>query len=489
DEAGTLDLLCSDKTGTLTSHALTVTSVHAGAGSSEREVLAWAALASADGGLDPVDLAIHAAAPPTPPAVPGPLLRFEPFDPARKRAQAVFAAADGGAQWHVLKGALAQIATLVVVPAEALALSTQLESQGQRVLGVAAGPPDRLAWIGLIALSDPPRPDAQALIGELATLGVSTVMVTGDAAGTAVAAARAVGLEGKVWTAQVPPERLMPADYAVFAGVYPDDKLRIVQAFQRGGCTVGMCGDGVNDAPALRQAQLGIAVSNATDAAKAAAGMVLTAPGLHGIVEAVRVGRLAYQRILTYTLRSVTAKVTQMTFLTAGLWLTGHAILTPMLMALVVISGDFLAMSATTDRVRPSPRPNAWRVGAISGVAALLGLGNLVFCVGVLLVGERLLGLSIGHGLRTLAALALVFSTQAAFYVVRERRRLWSSRPGVWVVLSTVVDVTVITLLAGLGILMHPLPWSLILGVLLAALLLSLVLDQLKVALLRRVTI
>ncbi len=484
DEAATMDVLCSDKTGTLTQNALAVTSIYATPDCNETRVLTLAALASADGGLDPVDTAVRAAAARALAALP-PRISFVPFDPAQKMSEAQALDANGRPM-RIVKGAIARIARLVPPPHGLTAAAAAMESQGYRVLAVAAGPPEQLAWVGLIALSDPPRSEARALIAELKSMGVQTVMVTGDAAPTALVVARAVGLDGPVYPPGPPPERVQPRDFAVFAGVFPEDKFHIVRAFQNGGHTVGMCGDGVNDAPALRQAQMGVAVSTATDVAKSAAGVVLTQPGLGGIVEAVRCGRATYQRILTYTLRSLTAKINQMLFLTVGLLLTGQAVLTPMLMVLLMISGDFLAMSATTDHVRPSPQPNAWRIGRVTALAAVLGLGNVAFCTGVLAVGLLHLGLVAGRGLRTLAAVALVCSSQATFYVVRDRRHLWSSPPSLWVVFSSVLDLSIIAILAGRGLLMHALPWSLIGAVLVASVLFALVLDAAKSLVLAR---
>jgi H+-transporting ATPase len=281
------------------------------------------------------------------------------------------------------------------------------------------------------------------------------------------------------------PERLQPDQFAVFAGVFPEDKFHIVRALQSSGHTVGMCGDGANDAPALRQAQMGVAVSTATDVAKAAAGLVLTRPGLGGIVQAVRCGRVTYQRILTYTLRSVTAKINQMLFLTVGLFMTGHAILTPMLMVIVMISGDFLAMSATTDNVHASPQPNAWRIGRVTLGAVVLGTCAVLFCSAILAVGYYHLGLE-NRGLRTLAAVTLVCSSQATFYVVRDRRHLWSSRPSNWVLLSSVADISIISLLAGTGTLMHALPLRTIAAVIAAAAVFAVLLDAVKTALFNR---
>ncbi len=479
DEAATMDVLCSDKTGTLTQNALAVTAVHAAAGLDEPRVLGFGAIASAEAGLDPVDAAIRSAAAQSPASGLPRRSGFVPFDPARKMSEAQALDVDGR-PLRIVKGAFARIAELAPPAPQMSAAAEALAGQGYRVLAVAAGPAAPLSWIGLIALSDPPRPDARELIAELKSLGVETVMVTGDAASTATVVARAVGIEGKVCPAGTPPERIHPRDFGVFAGVFPEDKFHIVRAFQGEGHTVGMCGDGANDAPALRQAQMGIAVSSATDVAKSAAGIVLTQPGLAGIVAAVKTGRVAYQRILTYTLRSVTAKVNQMLFLTAGLLLTGQAILTPMLIVIVMIGGDFLAMSATTDNVRPSPEPNAWRIGPITIAAIVLGLGNVCFCTAVIAAAYFHLGWTAGHGLRTLAAVTLVFNTQAAFYVVRDRRRLWSSWPSTWVDLSAVLNVASISLLAAYGLLMHPLPWPIIGAVLVASALFALALDFIK---------
>jgi H+-transporting ATPase len=484
DEAATMDLLCSDKTGTLTQNELAVTAVRALPGFDEAHVLGLAALASADSGTDPVDAAIRRAAAHEPAEGLPQRLRFVPFDPAQKMSEADARDARGQTM-HIVKGAFGRIAQLASAPPEASSAVHAFETLGYRVLAVAAGPraaagaAPAFTWAGLIALSDPPRPDARPLIAELGRLGVKTVMVTGDAAPTATVVARAVGLEGPVSPAGSFPESARSDQYAVFAGVFPEDKFHIVRAFQRSGHTVGMCGDGANDAPALRQAQMGIAVSTATDVAKSAAGIVLTQPGLEGIVDAVRAGRVTYQRILTYTLRSVTTKINQMLFLTAGLLITGRAILTPMLMVLLMIGGDFLAMSATTDHVRPSAAPNAWRIGRITLAAAVIGACDVAFDIAVLVAGLHL-GFSSGRGLRTLAAVTLVSSSQATFYVVRDRRHLWSSRPSVWVVASSVADIAIIAIFAGRGFLMHALPWSIIGAVVLAAMLFALLLDGVK---------
>jgi H+-transporting ATPase len=478
DEAATMDVLCADKTGTLTQNELVVTAVRPMPGFDEPHVLALAALASSEGGQDPVDGAIRLAFSHNKPTDLPKLVKFTPFDPANKMSEATATEA-GGTTVRIVKGAFPTVSALAPVLPNATAAEKELSGQGFRVLAVAVGPPAALKIAGLVALSDPPRADSLALVTELQKMGVRTVMLTGDAPATAQIVARAVGLSGAVCPPGPPPAGLSAEEFAVFAGVFPEDKFRIVKVFQAAGHTVGMCGDGANDAPALRQAQIGIAVSTATDVAKSAAGMVLTEPGLSGIMAAVTEGRVTFQRILTYTLRSVTRKIDQMLFLTVGLVMTGHAVLTPLLMVILMSTGDFLAMSATTDNVRPSARPNAWRINNLTVAGIVLGGTNLVFCSAVLAIGKFELGFAT-RTLQTLAAITLVFSGQAVFYVVRDRQRIWSSRPSVWVGLSSVADVLIISTLAGGGILMAPLPLGVIAAILAAATAFAFLLDTVK---------
>ena len=205
-------------------------------------------------------------------------------------------------------------------------------------------------------------------------------MVTGDAPATAAIVARAVGLDGTVCPPGPLPDNVRPETSLSSPVCSPEGKYNLVKAFQKSGRIVGMCGDGANDAPALRQAQMGIAVSTATDVAKAAGGIVLTKPGLGGIVASVKEGRITFQRILTYALNSITKKTVQVLFLAVGLVMTGHAILTPMLMVIIMLTGDLLGMSLTTDNVRPSPKPNVWRIGELTIAGVFMGISELVFC-------------------------------------------------------------------------------------------------------------
>jgi H+-transporting ATPase len=487
DEAASIDVLCSDKTGTLTRNELSVTSIRSLPGFDEAHVLGFAALASSEGGQDPVDAAIRSAAVNKPASQVPKLTAFVPFDPVKKTSEAT-AADEKGSAVRIIKGAFTAVAALTAASPAAAAIAEEMEKQGFRVLAVAVGLTDSMQVIGLIALSDPPRADSISLISELHTLGVATVMVTGDAPVTAEIVAHAVGLTGAVCPPGKLPDAIKPEDFAVFAGILPDGKYDLVKAFQKSGHTVGMCGDGANDAPALRQAQIGIAVSTATDVAKSAAGVVLTEAGLGGIVSAVKEGRVTFQRILTYTLNSVQKKIFQVLLLAVGLVMTGHAVLTPMLMVIVMITGDFLAMSLTTDRVRPSTTPNSWQIGRITAAGVILGICFLAFSTAILAVGRFDLHLSIA-ALQTLTVVSMVFGSQVTTYVIRGRQHLWGLRPSLMLVLSSVADVLIISTLAVCGIAMAPLPLSLVACEFAAAIIFGLVLDLIKIPIFARLRI
>ena len=487
DEAATLDVLCSDKTGTLTLNELALNAIRPEPGFDEEYLLALAALASSDGGQDPVDRAIRSAAEKRAITDRPTLTKFIPFDPATKMAEATVVDATGGAL-RVVKGAFATVLKMTDAPVSVTTAERELEGKGFRVLAVGVGTGAEMRLAGIIALSDPPRADAAELIKELRGLGVHTVMVTGDAPATAEVIARAVGLDGAICPPGPIPEKVRSEDFAVFAGVLPEDKYHLVQAFQKSGHTVGMCGDGANDAPALRQAQMGIAVSTATDVAKSAAGIVLTKPGLVGVVAAVKEGRVMFQRILTYALNSVTAKVAKVLFLALGLILTGHAILTPMLMVVIMITGDFLGMSLTTDHVPPSPMPNVWRVGNLTIAGVFMGASELVFCTAVLAVGKFYLGFGI-EALRTLSFVALVFGNQATTYANRTRQHLWSIRPSLLLVLSSMADLSVASTMANRGIAMTALPLPVLGGTLAGAVIFAFALDLVKVTVFKRLGI
>ena len=476
-ETAAIDVLCSDKTGTLTRNVLEVAEISAMPGFDRQQVLALAALASSETDQDPIDAAVRAAASAADGVKTERLLRFVPFDPATKKSEA-FAVDGDGNELRIVKGAFEVMDGGVEAPPEALRRKDDLAQQGKRVIAVAAGPPDALRLAGFIAITDPPREDSASLVAELMSMGVRTVMVTGDSTVTAAAIARQVGITG----AACPPERLSDDfsvdDFGVFARVAPEQKYRIVTTLQSQGHVVGMCGDGTNDAPALQQAHVGIAVSTATDVAKAAAGLVMTEPGLGGIVYAIQEGRIAFGRLLTFTLNMVVKKVEIVLFLAIGLALTRHAVMTPALIVLMFVTNDFLAMSLTTDRASASAAPCRWRMNKIAQTGVALGVCKLGFSTAALALGCWL-QLTPAE-LQTLAFVTLVFGAQAVLYVVRERGPMWASKPSGWVLAASASNVVIVSVLACSGILMEPLPWRVVAGLLAATGGFALLLDQIK---------
>jgi H+-transporting ATPase len=483
-EAAAMDVLCADKTGTLTRNALEVAEIVAMPSFDRGRVLALAAMASSEADQDPLDGAIRtAAAKVVGGSATQPVMRFVPFDPTSRISEAVALNPDGS-ELHIAKGAFEVIAELAESPADASRLVKDLAERGHRVIAVAMGSPRSLRLAGLIAISDPPREDSAELVATLRDMHVRTVMVTGDSPVTAAAIARDVGIDDAVG----PPDRLSTAsgidEFGVYARVTPEEKYRLVKALQGHGHVVGMCGDGTNDAPALRQAQIGIAVSSATDVAKAAAGMVMTEPGLAGIVFAIREGRIGFQRLLTYTFNMLVKKIEIVLFLAVGLGLTGHAVMTPVLMVLMLLTNDFLSMSLTTDRASFAPSPSIWRMRDITRAAVVLGVCKLGFSTAMLAMGKFKLGLT-SDELQTLAFVTLVFGNQAVLYVLRERRHMWRSKPGAWVLASSALDLSVVSALAWSGTLMAPLPMRIAAAVFAAAAGFAVVLDQIKMPVMR----
>ena len=481
EEAAAMDTLVSDKTGTLTQNTLTLAGVTPlAAGSDANAVLRAAALASDDATQDPLDLAVLT------PARARALLKdapqrqaFHPFDPATRRSEGVYTV--DAQLWRAVKGAANVIGPLCKLDAAQQstldAAEKTLATRGARVLAVAAGPTDALQLLGVVGLSDPPRPDAANLIQQLTQLGVRVHMATGDALETARAIGAQLGLGTRVCEAKG--ESLQhPENCDLFARVLPEDKHAIVQAMQRSGHVTGMTGDGVNDAPALRQAELGIAVASATDVAKAAAGVVLTAPGLGGVLTVVRRGREVHRRMLTYTLNKVLRTLVIVVFLTFGVLLTGQFVISPLLIVLMLFANDFATMSIATDRVLPAARPQRWQVGRLMGAAGLLALLSLLASL-LIYLWARALGLSAVQ-LQTVVFLILVFTNQTGIYVLRNDAPMWRLAPSRWMAAASLGDIVIVSLLAGFGILMAALPWVVVGGVLLASVVFALLLDLIK---------
>lgn len=486
EEAAAMDVLASDKTGTITQNRLALAALRSYSPHSDDDLLRLAALASDEATQDPIDLAIlDAARGRNLLASREKRLEFVPFDPAAKRSEAVYR--QDGARLRVLKGAPRAIAALVAGAPDVGADVEYLAAKGYRVLAVAAGTDDAVRLVGLVALEDPPRPDSKALVQSLRELGVRVVMVTGDGLATARTVAAQVGIGGRA----CPRESLesaisdQVADCDVFARVYPEDKFRLVQALQRAGHMVGMTGDGVNDAPALKQAEVGIAVASATDVAKAAASMVLTSPGLADVMVVVENSRRIYQRMLTYTLNMAIKKFQVAFFLTLGLILTGTFVVTPLLVVLWMMTNDFTTMSIATDRVPFSRKPERWRIPALILTAGTLAVLILIFSFSVFFAGRDLLHLPLPQ-LQTLIFVMLVFTGQGTVYLVRERHHFWHSRPSRWLMLSSLLDIVIVSVLATQGILMTAIGPELVGGLLLLVLVFLTAVDFFKIQLFRR---
>ena len=362
------------------------------------------------------------------------------------------------------------------------AQAVAIAERGQRVLGVAQEIGQGLRFVGLLGLEDGVRPEAAGIIAAIRDAGIRVVMVTGDNAITARNVAAQVGIPGQVCSHDKLHGDLRDdaLECGVFAGVFPEDKYRLVRGFQRRGQVVGMSGDGVNDAPALRQAEAGIAMANATDVAKSAAALVLTRPGLGGVVPAVETSRRVFQRVITYTLNMLIKKIEMMALLVIGFLLTWHKPLTPMLMVLILFLNDFLTMSLTTDRMDYSRRPNRWNTRGTLVAAIVLAACKLVFSLGTFLYGYYRLGLDAPH-LRTLTFAALILSSQAGVYLLRERGHFWRSRPSGFLLASSAFGLAVTAGLVLTGLLMPAVAPSLLLTMAGAGMLYFASLDWVKV--------
>ncbi|NVN11452.1 plasma-membrane proton-efflux P-type ATPase [Nguyenibacter vanlangensis] len=490
EEAAGMDVLCTDKTGTLTENRLTLATVARLDAASDDELVRLAALASDSATQDPIDLAILDAAkarglltdPPD-------RLAFVPFDPATRYSLGRYRGPDG--ELHVAKGAPQAVAALVRAPPDMTEAIDRLAASGMRVLAVARGESRAgLRLAGLIGLADPPRPDSAALVKGLQDLGIRVVMVTGDNAATARAIAGQVGIMGMSAAPDAldHPREGEALDYGVYARVYPEHKIRLIRLLQSAGHVVGMTGDGVNDAPALKQADVGIAVSGATDVARASAGVVLTAPGLVDALTAVRASRRIYQRMLTYTINKIMKTLEIAVFLTVGVIVTHVFVITPLLIVLLLFTNDFVTMSIATDNVGFSPRPDRWNVRTLMLTGGILASAVLVLSFTVFFVGRAALGLTLGE-LQTLVFVMLVATGQGNIYLVRERGPFWRSRPGRWLLAGSLADLAVVAAMAARGILMAPVRPILIAALLAVVAAYLLVLDILKVRVFRYLAI
>ncbi len=506
EDAATMDVLCVDKTGTITMNRLAVTGVIPQEGATESEVLFAGALASHEANQDPIDLAFLAAARERhifeglPVVTP---VSFAPFDAQNRRTEAVVE--QNGQRMLVMKGALrtiAQACGLQLAAIEALEASvSELALKGYRTLAVARGPEiGTPALIGLVTLYDPLRPEAAQLVATLRNLGVAVKMLTGDALAVASEIARGVGLPlirrvadlkaaGAGTGAASGNEAVdLLAGADGFAEVYPEDKYIVVQHLQAAGHVTGMTGDGINDAPALRQAEVGIAVSTATDVAKGAASVVLTEPGLTNIVALVEQGRTIYQRILTWVINKISRTILKSAFVAIAFVVTGKFVVSAFAMLLLVFMADFAKIALATDHVRPSRKPETWNIGGFITVSVVLGIAMVVEALFLLWIGWSHFGLATNNdALYSFSFLTLLYFAIFSIVSARERRRFWATMPGRTLVAALMADAIIGTLLTLAGIPgFVSLPWWQTLAIFGYAMVSCLIVnDTLKVAMIR----
>jgi len=502
EDAATMDVLCVDKTGTITMNQLAVTGVIPLEQATESDVLFAGALASQAANQDPIDLAFLAAATERrvfdnlPAVTP---VSFTPFDAKNRRTEAVVE--QNGKRIRVMKGAVRTIAQACELePAAIESLEARISEsaqKGYRTLAVARGHETGTPTLaGLVTLYDPPRPDAKQLIATLHDLGIPVKMLTGDALAVAREIAHDVGLPNirrvadlKAASAQADNEAVdLLAGADGFAEVYPEDKYIVVQHLQAAGHVTGMTGDGVNDAPALRQAEVGIAVSAATDVAKGAASVVLTEPGLTNIVALVEQGRIIYQRILTWIINKISRTILKAAFVSIAFVLTGKFVVSAFAMLLLVFMTDFAKIALATDHVRPSRKPETWNIGGFISVSMVLGIAMVAESLFLLWIGWSHFGLATdNNALYTFSFLTLLYFAVFSIVSARERHRFWATMPSKTLIAALMADALVGTVLTFVGLPgLMPLPWWQTLAIFVYAMVACLVVnDAVKVAMIK----
>ena len=469
EDAASMEILCLDKTGTITQNKLSVIDAVPFSGYRKEDVVIIASLASKEESKDVTDLAMIEYSRTT-----GmdlgifKQISFTPFDSSIKRSEAIIQA--GAQRFRAVKGAPQVIVSLCTRIDEETRRRInrtveELSQRGYRTLAVARSEGNDLndlRFVGLLPLADPPRPDSRTMIEELRALGVRPKMLTGDNIAIAKEIGRQVSIGPRI-RRMIDLEGLDEAEQMKIleesdglAEVYPEDKYRIVRLLQSGGHMVGMTGDGVNDSPALKQAEVGIAVSNSTDVTKASSSIVLTQPGTREILDAIVTSRQIYQRMLTWVINKV-AKVIQFIGLLALGFFWLHEVLLSLLgMVLLLFANDFVTMSLATDNAKHTSSPNLWNVRNIT-------LASLV--IGALLIVEGVIGVFIalnyfhlgGEALQTFVMLMLIFTSQFRVLVVRERRHFWNSRPGRELLISSILAIGGFAVLGIYGLIIPPL--------------------------------
>ena len=472
EELAGVDILCSDKTGTLTQNKLTLGDPFSVNDIPTDQVILNAALASRTDDKDTIDLAVLGGLKSDQALRGYQVVHFQPFDPVHKRTEATVKDADGK-EFKVAKGAPQVILELSVnaaqvQPAVEKAVN-DFAARGFRSLGVARAEGDgKWQFLGVLPLFDPPRDDAKATIATARQMGVSVKMVTGDALAIARETAKKLGMGTNILDASgfgdtkrhetaALAESIQKADG--FAQVFPEHKFHIVDVLQQGGHIVGMTGDGVNDAPALKKADCGIAVSGATDAARAAAAIVLMTPGLSVIIDAIKESRKIFQRMNSYAIYRIAETLRVLLFMTLSILIFNFYPLTAVMIVMLALLNDGAILSIAYDNVHYKDQPEAWNMRLVLGIATVLGVVGVVSAFGLFYLGERVFHLDRAH-IQTLMYLKLSVAGHLTIFLTRTRGPFWSIRPArvLWVaVLGTQV---LATLIAVYGLFMTPLGWG-----------------------------
>jgi len=492
EELAGVDILCSDKTGTLTQNKLTLGDPFTVNNIPGDQVVFWAALASRAEDKDTIDLAVIGGVKDDQALKSCQVLHFQPFDPVRKRTEATVKGSDGK-QFFVAKGApqiILQMSVNVgdVKPAVEKAVN-EFAGRGFRSLGVArADEEGKWQFAGVLPLFDPPREQAKATIASAREMGVQVKMVTGDQLAIARETARELGMGTNILDASglgdTKPHEAAQAAEAIekadgFAQVFPEHKFHIIDVLQKRGHFVGMTGDGVNDAPALKQADCGIAVSGATDAARAAASIVLLAPGLSVIIHAIKESRRIVQRMNSYAIYRIAETLRVLLFMVLAILVFNFYPVTAVMIVLIAVLNDGAILSIAYDNVHYKDKPEAWDMRLVLGIATVLGLVGPVAAFGLFYLGDRVFHLDHSH-LQTLMYLMLSVAGHLTIFLTRTRGPFWSIRPAriLWVaVLGTQL---LATLIAVYGLFMTPLGWGWAAAVWGYALVWALVTDRVK---------
>ncbi|AWR96699.1 plasma-membrane proton-efflux P-type ATPase [Acidianus sulfidivorans JP7] len=486
EDAASMDILNLDKTGTITENRLRVGDPIPAEGFTKDDVVKYAYMASDEASQDPIDTAVISCLRENNTLVEFEKIKFVPFDPSIKRTEAIVKFENKVVK--VMKGAPQVIQQLSDISnlKDYDKILEDLSERGYRTISVAIQEENsKPKLVGILPLYDRPRKDSKAFIEELKKLNVNPKMVTGDNELIAKEIAKQVEIGdiicniNDIKKIQDEKEQIKKVEECnVFAEVFPEDKYFIVKTLQKGKHYVGMTGDGVNDAPALKQAEVGIAVSNATDVAKASASMVLTHEGLTDIVEAIKTGRKIYQRMLTYTINKIIKTLQVVIFLTLSFFIVRFFVTSAFDVILLLFANDFVTMAIATDNVRYSQKPE--RLDASKIVKASLILAILILIESFFTLWLAIfLKLNI-HQIHTFIFDMLVFSGQFTVYMVRERRSMWSSRPSKFLLTSSIADIIFITTISSLGILVYPIPLQLVLTILAISFIFTVIFDHVK---------